>query len=103
MTNWTDSKEHARQVQGILSTAIAYLGFAVPRTEDEELNAFWKEARRAISSAEKKVVEEAVERWSVKSDCELCRKYSVFGGPSHHASGSCRSGGRSHCSCDTCF
>jgi hypothetical protein len=36
-------------------------------------------------------------------DCEYCLEVSVFGGPNHNASGSCRSGGRAHCSCDICW
>lgn len=38
--------------------------------------------------------------------CEYCRREQDRGStffPSHRASARCRSGGRQHCTCDTCF
>ena len=34
---------------------------------------------------------------------EPCSSCLVSGGPRHHASPRCESGGRSHCTCDRCF
>ncbi len=78
MTNWTDSKEHARQMHQILNLAWwnAYC-FRPPKT--------------------------FVRGGSIESDCATCREYSVFGGPRHEASANCRSGKHDHCSCDFCW
>lgn len=124
MTDWLDSKEHARQVHGVLMNAAHYAESMKQKTFDREAwyadaqkvttgdyysrndkycDPFLVEMSRSIRSALKRVMEEAIERFGVKSECPLCREYSVFGGPSHLASGSCRSGGRAHCTCDTCF
>lgn len=73
---------------------------------DRYCDPFLAEMSRSIRSALKRVMEEAIERWGDNRqfpECMICKEYSVFGGPSHRASGSCRSGGRSHCSCSTCF
>lgn len=38
-------------------------------------------------------------------DCSFCKMVEANGGfgPRHYASSGCQSGGRSHCTCDTCF
>jgi hypothetical protein len=40
-----------------------------------------------------------------EGECSLCDKARATGGmeTSHDASKRCQSGGRNHCSCDTCF
>lgn len=127
MTNWLDSKEHARQVHGILMNASHYAESIKQKTfdltayhadtekvetgdyytrNDKYCDPFLAEMSRAIRSALKRVMAEAIERWGDNRqfpECTLCKEYSVFGGPSHRASGSCRSGGRAHCTCDTCY
>lgn len=35
--------------------------------------------------------------------CHECNLWRPKGGPPHNASPRCKSGGYSHCSCDTCF
>lgn len=35
-------------------------------------------------------------------DCSTCDDHGAFG-PPHNASSRCQSGGRDHCTCDTCF
>ncbi|MCR4294320.1 MAG: hypothetical protein NUW21_02205 [Elusimicrobia bacterium] len=38
-------------------------------------------------------------------ECSACQRIAAAGGfgPSHDASPRCQSGGRDHCTCDTCF
>jgi hypothetical protein len=47
---------------------------------------------------------EVVEKYGVETvpGCNLCRYYSLFGGPPHEANPNCKSGGRPHCSCEIC-
>jgi hypothetical protein len=47
-------------------------------------------------------------KWVVWVECGACRGYIERFGlnghwPRHEASGGCGSGGRAHCTCDTCF
>jgi acyl dehydratase len=60
---------------------------------------------KAHVEKERAIVAEAVALYAKPqvSDCDYCKEVSIFGGPGHFASGSCRSGRRAHCTCDTCF
>lgn len=94
-TDWTTSKQHARQMYGVLNTA----WWSAYTSKDPEAPT----VERAIKSALAKLIAEAIEKFGAKSECYTCRLNSVFGGPSHNASSMCRSGKRDHCTCDACF
>lgn len=42
-------------------------------------------------------------RQVVFEECEFCNKHAGQMAPPHFASITCKSGGRTHCTCDTCF
>ncbi len=94
------SREHARRTHEILRKA-HWEAYKLMGDDPDRI-----EAERATASAMKMVAEEAKKKFGNNArhpDCEYCLEVSVFGGPSHDGSSLCRSGGRSHCTCDLCF
>ncbi len=84
------------------------------RQKQYELNLQWwaayskdpkSEETKTLRAELDRVTEEGVQQFAKPQvpGCRECEVYSVFGGPSHHASSFCRSGKRPHCTCDTCF
>lgn len=56
------------------------------------------------AEAQRKAFEERRAREeAVKAECAYCQDPRNAGGPGHFPSSMCRSGGRPHCTCDTCF
>lgn len=90
-----ESVEHAIQTHAILrfakhATDIEHIGYVLLNSAMERVKA---EAARQFASASKSYP---------SMDCQQCRVYSVFGGPKHNGSASCKRG-KSHCSCSLCW
>jgi len=107
LTNWTESLEQARYMHKVLHRAWWEAwrrdNEMRPGTHSAEDVRDATEALRVMKSALARLKVEAIEKYGVKSDCGQCREYSVFGGPGHQPSNSCRSGKQPHCTCDFCF
>lgn len=83
------------------------------RQQQQALNSLWWDAHKKFGDTNENTVNlrdqiraletDAIAKFGMKSDCEQCRRNSVFGGPGHNASSMCRSGKRNHCTCDTCW
>jgi len=89
----------------------------MPKMEtQEQMEARWAAARERLNVEPPETRDQAIKRMEksglLDPDCKTCRAeayartdkmpYDVWM-PSHRASSRCRSGGRNHCTCDTCF
>jgi hypothetical protein len=64
-------------------------------TEQEYIELLRLHGKDAVAKARKDEI----------ANCKYCQEIKERGGfgPSHFASRNCQSGGRNHCTCDTCF
>ena len=56
--------------------------------------------RRQLTPEEREAFDRDMYRYAKVANCDMCK---VPGAPAHFPSTGCESGGRTHCSCDTCF